>query len=271
VTDKRRGFPLGLDKLSQPASGRAPATAREPLRPQRLLHQAAQDAARSAVPSGLGLDSAHVRARMIERLRAEGLRGEPVFDAMGRVPRHLFVDTALANQAYEDTSLPIGLGQTISKPSVVARMLGLLLEGSNARGSGQLGRALEIGTGCGYQTALLACIAKHVVSIERLRPLFDKARTNLSPWRLDQVRLVHGDGMLGHAPRAPYDSIIAAAGGEDLPQAWLDQLAIGGRLVAPMQSASGGQVLVVVDRTSTGWSRSHHEGVHFVPLKSGVL
>lgn len=271
MSDKRRGFPLGLDKLAQPTTTRAPASAREPLRPQRLLHQAAQDAARSAAPSGLGLDSAHVRARMVDRLRAEGLRGEPIFEAMGRVPRHQFVDTALANQAYEDTSLPIGLGQTISKPSVIARMLGLLLEGTNARREGHLGRALEIGTGCGYQAALLACIARHVVSIERLRPLFDKARANLAPWRLDQVRLVYGDGMLGHAPRAPYDSIVAAAGGEDLPPAWLEQLAIGGRLVAPMQSTGGGQVLVVVDRTATGWSRSHHEGVHFVPLKSGVL
>ncbi|NRF69961.1 protein-L-isoaspartate(D-aspartate) O-methyltransferase [Aquincola sp. S2] len=270
MSGKRRGFPLELEKVGTPAS-RAPSAAREPLRPQRLLHQAALDASRLATPSGLGLDSAHVRQRMIDRLRAEGLRGEAVFDAMGRVPRHHFVDTALANQAYEDTSLPIGHGQTISKPSVVARMIGLLYEGTNARRDGHLGRTLEIGTGCGYQTALLACMARHVVSIERLRPLFDKARINLAPWRLDQVRLVHGDGMLGHAPRAPYDSLIAAAGGDDLPAAWLDQLAVGGRLIAPMQSAGGGQVLVVVDRSAAGWTRSQHEGVHFVPLKSGVV
>jgi protein-L-isoaspartate(D-aspartate) O-methyltransferase len=244
---------------------------REPLRPQRLLHQAAQDASRLAAPSGLGLDSAKVRQRMVQRLRADGVRSEALLAAMGQVPRHQFVDTALAIQAYEDTSLPIGHGQTISKPSVVARMIDLLFEGANARRDGQLGQVLEIGTGCGYQTAVLACLARHVVSIERVGPLFDKARANLAGSRLNQVRLVHGDGMLGHGPRAPYDSLIAAAGGDDLPQAWLDQLAVGGRLVAPMVVAGGGQALVVVDRSASGWTRHQQEAVHFVPLKSGVI
>ena len=188
------------------------------------------------------------------------------------MPRHLFVDTALAIQAYEDTSLPIGHGQTISKPSVVARMIELLYGGAHARSQGHLGRMLEVGTGCGYQTALLARLAKRVVSIERLRPLFDKASSHLAPWRLDHVRLVHGDGMLGHGPNAPYDSIIAAAGGEALPEAWLDQLAVGGRLVAPLQRPGGrGQVLVVVDRDERGCHRTEHEAVHFVPLKSGIV
>ncbi len=262
-------FPLPLDKLGGKSASQA---AREPLRPQRLLREAAQDAARLATPSGLGLDSALVRQRMVERLRAEGIRCEPVFAAMLQVPRHAFVDTALAGQAYEDTSLPIGLGQTISKPSVVARMIELLYGSASARAQNHLGKVLEIGTGCGYQTALLARLGRRVVSIERLRPLFEKASANLAPWRLDSVRLVHGDGMLGHGPNAPFDSIIAAAGGEAVPQAWLDQLAVGGRLVAPMHSsAAGGQILLVVERTSSGWQRSQHEGVHFVPLKSGVL
>jgi protein-L-isoaspartate(D-aspartate) O-methyltransferase len=268
------GFPLGLDRLGNTSSPPAPSGSsvpREPLRPQRLLHQAAQDASRLAAPSGLGMDSAKVRQRMVQRLRADGVRSEALLAAMEQVPRHHFVDTALAIQAYEDTSLPIGHGQTISKPSVVARMIDLLLEGANARRDGQLGQVLEIGTGCGYQTAVLACVARHVVSIERVRPLFDKARANLAGSRLNQVRLVHGDGMLGHGPRAPYDSIIAAAGGEDLPQAWLDQLAVGGRLVAPMVVAGGGQALMVVDRSAGGWTRRQQEAVHFVPLKSGVI
>ena len=262
-------FPLPLARVDKAGAAARP---REPLRPQRHLHEAAKDASRLSVPQGLGLDSALVRQRMVQRLRAEGIRCEPVFAAMDRVPRHAFVDTALAIQAYEDTSLPIGHGQTISKPSVVARMVELLFEGAQARASGHLGRVLEVGTGCGYQTALLAHLARRVVSIERLRPLFDKAQANLAGWRLDHVRLVHGDGMLGHGPNAPYDSLIAAAGGDELPAAWLEQLAVGGRLVAPMHRSGGrGQVLVVVDRTATGLVRSEHEAVHFVPLKSGIV
>jgi protein-L-isoaspartate(D-aspartate) O-methyltransferase len=209
---------------------------------------------------------------MVSRLRAEGLACEPVLQAFGAVPRHRFVDSALATQAYEDTSLPIGHGQTISKPSVVARMLALLHEGANARASGSLGRVLEIGTGCGYQAALLALMARHVVSVERLRPLYDKAQANLADRRADQrIRLVFGDGRLGHPPLAPYDSIIAAAGGEDLPGAWLSQLAVGGRLVAPLyEPGVGRQSLMVVDRQADGWVRQRHEAVLFVPLKSGT-
>ncbi len=262
-------FPLALNQVGRSAG---PAKARETLRPQRHLHEAAKDARAQAAPQGLGLDSALVRQRMLQRLRAEGQRCEPVLHAMGQVPRHQFIDTALATQAYEDTSLPIGHGQTISKPSVVARMLALLFDGQSARDAGHLGRALEVGTGCGYQAALLAQLARRVVSIERLRPLFDKAQANLAAWRFDHLRLVFGDGMLGHAPNAPYDSIVAAAGGADLPALWLDQLAVGGRLVAPMQRSGGrGQVLVVVDRRASGLVRSEHEAVHFVPLKSGIV
>jgi protein-L-isoaspartate(D-aspartate) O-methyltransferase len=245
------------------------------LRPQRPLHDAARSASASASvrpqPAGLGLDSDSVRRRMVEMLRRRGLRSERVIQAMLDVPRHLFVDSALANQAYEDTSLPIGHGQTISKPSVVARMLALLFE-RRAAHEAKLGRVLEIGTGCGYQAALLARLAVRVISIERLRPLHDKARDNLAslPER-QNLRLVYGDGRHGHAPNAPYDAIVCAAGGDDIPQAWLDQLAVGGRLVAPMRAdAQGAQVLVSVDRHETGWSRRHHEGVRFVPLRSGT-
>ena len=243
------------------------------MRPQRHLHEAHRDAAHKPPPSGLGLDTAPMRRRMVERLRADGIRCEPVFEAMLRVPRHDFVDSALATQAYEDTSLPIGLGQTISKPSVVARMLELLFGGANARASGQLGQVLEVGTGCGYQTALLAQLARRVVSIERLAPLHAKSQRHLVPWRGDKVLLVHGDGMLGHCALAPFDTIISAAGGDDLPRVWLDQLAVGGRLVAPTAGHGAGrsQVLLVVDRHADGFARSVYEGVHFVPLKSGTV
>lgn len=241
------------------------------LRPQRPVQQAAQDAARRAAPSGVGLDSDAVRLRMVQRLQAGGIRCEPVLQAMSQVLRHLFVDSALAAQAYEDTSLPIGLGQTISKPSVVARMLSLLHEGSRARELGHLGRAMEIGTGCGYQAALLCLLARQVVSIERLEPLHEQARQRLAPWRAQRLMLIWGDGMLGHGPSAPYDSIISAAGGDDIPAAWMEQLAVGGRLVAPVQSdAHGGHMLLVVDRHAEGWARTLHEPVHFVPLKSGA-
>ena len=252
------------------------AAARAMLRPQRPLEHAHADAHANAsgraAPSGLGLDSADVRRRMAQRLRAAGVRSEPVLNAMAAVPRHLFVDAALVTQAYEDTSLPIGHGQTISKPSVVARMIELLLDGASARRSGGLGRVLEIGTGCGYQAAVLALLAKQVLSVERLRPLHDKARELLAPLRPANLRLVYGDGMLGHPPNAPYDSIIAAAGGDALPDAWLGQLSLGGRLVSPVrQAGSDRQVLMVVDRTDRGYEHKVFEAVHFVPLKSGLV
>jgi protein-L-isoaspartate(D-aspartate) O-methyltransferase len=270
-------FPLGLDQVHASAVPRAVArpvsapVADTMLRPQRPLQQAADDALRRHAPSGLGMDSAAVRARMVERLRASGVRCEPVLQAFAGVERHGFVDTALATQAYEDTSLPIGLQQTISKPSVVACMLALLFEGAHARAQGQLGRVLEIGTGCGYQTALLARLGRSVVSIERLKALHERARENLAAHRQGDIRLVFGDGRLGHAPRAPYHSIISAAGGEDLPAAWLDQLAEGGRLIAPStHPVRGGQALLVVDRDAQGLNRRWHDAVHFVPLKSGT-
>lgn len=262
-------FPLSLERLGAQAKD-AGVGARATLRPQAPLQQAADDEARRIVPSGLGLDSAEVRLRMVARLRRAGLRNEEVLEALAAVPRHLFVDGGLVNQVYEDTSLPIGHGQTISKPSVVARMIELLAEGRAALGAGTLGRVLEIGSGCGYQAAVLARLARQVWSIERIRPLHDKARLHLAAMRETKVRLLYGDGMLGHAGGAPYESIIAAAGGDAVPQAWLDQLAPGGRLVAPVRMQGRQQALVVVDRTDNGFLRSVHETVHFVPLREGV-
>ena len=266
-----RRFPAQLASV-QAGAARAPApgTAREPLRPQRLLHQAAQDAARLAAPGG-AQDKAPLRDRMVARLRAEGIRSASLLAAFAAVPRHLFIDTALGVQAYEDTSLPIGLGQTISKPSVVARQLQWLFDGESASARGHLGRVLEIGTGCGYQTALLARLATTVISVERLQPLHQVARRNLDAVGVPGVRLVHGDGRHGHPPNAPYDSIVAAAGGEAIPEAWLMQLAPGGRLVAPTALPGlSGQALVIVDRTPDGFVRQVGESVTFVPLKSGI-
>ena len=218
---------------------------------------------------GHGMDSGAVRLGMVAKLRQQGIADPFVLAAIQRIERHRFVDSALVNQAYEDTSLPIGLGQTISKPSVVARMAELLRAGS----PGLLGRVLEIGTGCGYQAAVLSQLATEVYSIERLRGLHEKARSNLRHLALAKVHLLLGDGMLGYAKGAPYAAIIAAAGGDALPQAWVDQLAVGGRIIAPVSGRSHGagqQSLVVVHKTASGISYTILEAVHFVPLKSGV-
>lgn len=273
-----RRFPASLSSVEEP--GRTKPV--DLLRPQRPLRDAAAAAQRRDAPVGLGLDSEAVRRRMVERLRRSGIGLEvAVLEAMARVPRHLFVDSALAIQAYEDTSLPIGHGQTISKPTVVARMISLLLRrpvGNAAHAVNSTASAtpfrhvLEIGTGCGYQAAVLSLLARRVTSIERIRPLHDRAKEQLRALGMEHARPLFGDGRLGHAPSAPYDAIIAAAGGDDIPTPWLEQLAVGGRLVAPTHSdRHGGQVLVVVDRDEAGWHRSVHDGVHFVPLESGTL
>ncbi len=223
----------------------------------------------AAVSLGHGMESSAVRARMVQKLAGQGITDPQVLGAMGAVERHRFVDSALINQAYEDTSLPIGLGQTISKPGVVSRMLELMRNGQ----SGKLGRVLEIGTGCGYQAAVLSLLATEVYSIERLRGLHDRARENLRHLRLANLHLLFGDGMEGYAKGAPYAAIVAAAGGEAVPQAWIDQLAVGGRLVAPVVTAGvsgGAQALLVLDKTPQGVRQTVLEAVHFVPLKSGV-
>ena len=240
--------------------------------PARLgLPTAPAPARRTAEPTvqGLGMDSSAVRMNMVRKLEAQGIADPQVLAALRTVERHRFVDTALVNQAYEDTSLPIGLGQTISKPGVVARMLALLHSGH----TGPLGRVLEIGTGCGYQAAVLSHLAHEVYSIERLRGLHDKARDNLRHLRLANVHLLFGDGRDGYAAGAPYAGIIAAAGGEAVPQSWLDQLAVGGRLVAPVAvgaASAGQQALLVIDKSLQGLRQTVLEAVHFVPLKSGL-
>ncbi len=278
IPNKPKRFPLTLDKVSS-ASTRG-SVERDMLRPQAPLEQAERDKRQQHVPQGMGLDGSGIRMNMVQRLANEGINHPDLLEAFKRIPRHWFVDTALVNQAYEDTSLPIGLGQTISKPSVIASMVTLLLTRPNMNAVSTpfpLGRCLDIGTGCGYQAALLSCLAQQVVSIERLQGLHIKARANLDRlsrelpgWR--DVRLVYGDGMLGHAPNAPYDTIIAAAGGQAVPQAWLDQLAVGGRLVAPMQDPrTGHQMLTAIDRLSDGQIQQSVAGqVLFVPLKSGT-
>jgi protein-L-isoaspartate(D-aspartate) O-methyltransferase len=226
-----------------------------------------------AVPlnSAFALTSERVRERMVERLRANGITDPRVLQALAGVPRHMFVDPGLATQAYEDAALPIGHQQTISKPSVVARMLELAGAGRT------LDRVLEIGTGCGYQAAVLSRIARDVYSIERIKPLYERAKTNLRPLRIPNIRLHYGDGRLGLPSAAPFDAIVIAAAGFDVPQALLEQLAIGGRLVAPVASAgtAGGeatQVLTLVERTGPAqWRESRLDRVFFVPLKSGVI
>ena len=256
ASPQRPGFPVRLTPTAAAVTrGRVPATAFRP-----------------TVASTPSMASDAVRARMTQRLAAQGIADARVLRAMGTVDRHRFVDSALVNQAYEDTSLPIGLGQTISKPNVVARMVELLLGAAALAGkpNDKLGRVLEIGTGCGYQAAVLSHVASEVYSIERLRGLHERARANLRPFRLATVHLLLGDGMVGYAKGAPYAGIIAAAGGEAVPDAWLAQLGVGGRIVAPTQSAGGGQALVVIDKTVRGFERRVLEAVHFVPLKSGI-
>ena len=260
VARRAAKFPLRLDQMNPRSSPNAGGSV-------PLMGPGA-----GATPAGLGMDSEQIRLRMVQRLRDGGLTDRRVLDAMATIRRHEFLDTALAVQAYQDTSLPIGHGQTISKPTIVARMIELLFDGAAARQAQGLGRVLEIGTGCGYQAAVLALLSSSVVSIERIRPLHERAGELLANVRRDSVRLVFGDGMRGHLPNAPYDSIIAAAGADSIPRAWFEQLGPGGRLVAPArQLGANGQMLVVVDRSDEGFRRTVFEAVNFVPLKSGVV
>lgn len=259
-TKARPGFPARLDLSRASVVPSRAAQIRPPAKmPGHTVH----------VAQGLGMDSSAVRHSMVTKLGQQGITDPMVLQAMLAIERHRFVDTALVNQAYEDTSLPIGLGQTISKPGVVSRMLELLHQGH----TGRLGRVLEIGTGCGYQAAVMSLLCTEVYSIERLRGLHDKARDNLRYLRLSNVHLLFGDGMLGYARGAPYAGIIAAAGGDAVPKAWIDQLAVGGRLVAPVLAGAKSparQALVVIDKTAQGIQQTLMEAVHFVPLKSGV-
>jgi protein-L-isoaspartate(D-aspartate) O-methyltransferase len=210
---------------------------------------------------GIGMTSQRTRDRMVARLREEGIRDEAVLSAMAAVPRHIFIEEALASRAYEDTALPIGFEQTISQPFIVARMIEAL------RDQKPLRNVLEIGTGCGYQAALLARLAKDVYSVERIAGLLEAARRNLRALRLSNLRLVHGDGALGLPEAAPFDAIIVAAAAPEIPRALLQQLAPGGRMIVPVGSAD--QALHLIERTSAGFSERRLEAVRFVPLRGG--
>lgn len=213
--------------------------------------------------SGMGMTSQRTRARMIERLREQGIRQEAVLAAMTAVPRHVFVEEALASRAYEDTALPLGMGQTISQPYVVARMIEVLLNGRPG-----LGKTLEIGAGCGYQAAVLAQLTNEIYAVERLAPLLEKAKANMRQLQQFNVRLKHADGQLGLPEAAPFDSIIVAAAAARVPPALLQQLAEGGRLILPV--GVGEQYLCFIERTSGSFVETRLDGVRFVPLLSGT-
>jgi protein-L-isoaspartate(D-aspartate) O-methyltransferase len=211
---------------------------------------------------GIGMTSARTRDRLVERLEAQGIRSRRVLQQIRNVPRHLFVDEALASRAYEDTALPIGLGQTISQPFVVARMTEALLEYSNA------GRILEIGTGCGYQTAVLAPLVKEIYTVERIPALLRKARVRLQSLDIYNVRFRPGDGWQGWSKYAPYDGILVAAAAPEVPERLLDQLAPGGCLIIPI-GKSGRQELSLLSRQPDRFEQLSLGAVSFVPLVQG--
>jgi protein-L-isoaspartate(D-aspartate) O-methyltransferase len=222
------------------------------------------DPEKKEVKEGLGLTSVRLRERMVERLRISGIRDERVLAAMQRIPRHAFVDQGLASRAYEDTALPIGYEQTISQPYIVARMteaLGTALDGE---------RVLEVGTGCGYQAAILACVAREVYSVERIRGLHERSRLHLRPLRLANLRLIYGDGLKGVPEAAPFDGMLIAAAAPDLPRALLEQLRVGGVAIAPLGQER--QSLWRIVRTSeTNFSRELLAEVRFVSLLAGIV
>ena len=288
MKDQRSTFPLPLSSVT--GSTRKPGTPAPVATPQTATQNAARTAAhgRAAPPapapgpsprqpgyaqaatsapaaqrSDLAATEA-VRRAMVARIARQGVLDPKVLSAMETVPRHLFIEPALSAQAYIDASLPIGHNQTISQPYIVARMIEAM------RAGGQLERVLEIGTGCGYQAAVLSFVAKEVYSIERIKPLHELAKTNLRPLRISNLRLQYGDGMLGMPQVAPFDGIILAAAGLEVPRALLEQLAIGAHLVAPV----GGQVQHLHRITRTGkaeWASETLEACHFVPLRPGTV
>jgi protein-L-isoaspartate(D-aspartate) O-methyltransferase len=293
MTDKDKGkrFPLSLSSLSEkpprsglrsephrnlpPAKIATPQTATlnaslHAKRPVTAVRP--QDVVRPvAIPVQPGRSSSlvsdAVRKAMTARVAKQGVKDAKVLAAMEAVPRHLFMEPALASQAYIDASLPIGYHQTISQPYIVARMIEVMRDNGNG---GVLNRVLEIGTGCGYQAAVLALVAKEVYSIERIKGLHELAKSNLRPMRVANIRLHYGDGMLGLPQAAPFDGIILAAAGLEVPQALLDQMAIGGRLVAPVGDRR--QVLQLIERVGKfDWKSSTLEDCHFVPLRPGTI
>lgn len=212
---------------------------------------------------GIGMTSFRTRERLIQRLREEGVHNSDVLAAMLKTPRHIFVDEALASRAYEDTALPIGHGQTISQPYIVARMTEALLAG------GPLDTVLEIGTGSGYQCAILAQLVRRVYSIERIKALHDQARSRMQELQLRNARLKYSDGGLGLPEYAPFDGIMVTAAAQEVPQPLLDQLAMGGRLILPTGSDQNQELLQIV-RTASGFEQKRLEPVIFVPLKKGL-
>jgi protein-L-isoaspartate(D-aspartate) O-methyltransferase len=213
--------------------------------------------------AGIGMTSARTRDRLVQRLRDQGIANPMVLDRIRNVPRHIFVDEAIASRAYEDTALPIGFGQTISQPYIVARMTEALLEG------GPLAKVLEIGTGCGYQTAVLAPLVGRIFSIERIEALFKRAGQRLKDLELRNTRLRHGDGAKGWKTQAPFDGILIAAAPLTIPEALVEQLAVGGRLIVPV-GPEGQQQLVRLTRREQGIERRVLGAVSFVPLLGGV-
>ena len=294
MNDKRSNFPLPLSSVTGNAARGssvrgATVPASPPTRvatPQTATRNAAGALAPArppaAGPNGQGygqqrpqpvpvsaprpdmMVSGAIRNAMVQRVARQGVQDQLVLGALNTVPRHGFIEPALSAQAYIDASLPIGHHQTISQPYIVARMIEVM------RNGGQLNNVLEIGTGCGYQAAVLACVARNVYSIERIKPLHELAKANLRPLRIANLRLHYGDGMLGLPQAAPFDGIILAAAGLAVPQALLEQLSIGGRLVAPV----GAQVqhLQLITRTGKAeWTSDTLEACHFVPLRPGIV
>ena len=212
--------------------------------------------------SGIGMTSQRTRQRMIERLREQDIKSESVLNAIGDIPRHIFVEEALATRAYDDDALPIMLGQTISQPYIVARMTSLLC------GEGPVGKVLEIGTGCGYQTAILARLAHEVYTVERLLPLLREARQRLRELGIRNVRFRHGDGYQGIPAAAPFDAILVTAAATHVPEQLQQQLAIGGRMVVPIGVDE--QYLHLIERSAHGFSSKKLDAVRFVPMKPGM-
>ena len=213
--------------------------------------------------AGIGMTSQRTRDRMMDRLRDRGIKDESVVSTMGRVPRHLFVDEAMATRAYEDDALPIGEGQTISQPYAVARMTEVLLE------NGPVERVLEVGTGSGYQAAILSQLVDVVFTVERIRSLYDKARSRFKALQYRNVHTRHTDGSWGWATNGPYDAIIVTAAPVTVPEPLLEQLAVGGRMIVPVGKQKAVQTLKVITRTATGYNTVDLSDVNFVPFLSG--